>query len=68
MSIICAPPMIVRISDACPGQSTSVNCTLSYGVPLDNVVIRVEVVLKVMVHVSQSYRTQGEAGDRQEKR
>ncbi len=29
MSMICAPPMIVRIRDACPGQSTSVNCTLS---------------------------------------
>mmetsp|Transcript_16263 Transcript_16263/g.65704 ORF Transcript_16263/g.65704 Transcript_16263/m.65704 type:complete len:243 (-) Transcript_16263:311-1039(-) len=29
MSIICAPPMIVRISDACPGQSTSVNCSSS---------------------------------------
>ena len=25
-SIICAPPMIVRMSDACPGQSTSVTC------------------------------------------
>jgi hypothetical protein len=33
MSIICAPPMIVRISDACPGQSTSVNCTLSSDSP-----------------------------------
>ena len=26
MSMICEPPMIVRMSDAWPGQSTSVNC------------------------------------------
>mmetsp|Transcript_25202 Transcript_25202/g.47626 ORF Transcript_25202/g.47626 Transcript_25202/m.47626 type:complete len:202 (+) Transcript_25202:1201-1806(+) len=29
MSIICAPPMIVRIREACPGQSTRVNCRFS---------------------------------------
>ena len=27
--MICAPPMMVRMSDACPGQSTSVYCTAS---------------------------------------
>ena len=27
ISMICAPPMIVRMSDECPGQSTNVNCT-----------------------------------------
>ena len=26
----CAPPIIVRMSEACPGQSTSVNCTRPY--------------------------------------
>jgi hypothetical protein len=31
MSMICTPPMIVLISDACPGQSTSVNWSSSYG-------------------------------------
>ena len=30
MSMICAPPMIVRMREACPGQSTRVNCTASY--------------------------------------
>mmetsp|Transcript_25800 Transcript_25800/g.86701 ORF Transcript_25800/g.86701 Transcript_25800/m.86701 type:complete len:211 (-) Transcript_25800:288-920(-) len=29
MSMICAPPMIVRISEAWPGQSTSVSCSFS---------------------------------------
>mmetsp|Transcript_25800 Transcript_25800/g.75617 ORF Transcript_25800/g.75617 Transcript_25800/m.75617 type:complete len:247 (+) Transcript_25800:813-1553(+) len=29
MSMICAPPMTVRIRDAWPGQSTSVNCNWS---------------------------------------
>jgi hypothetical protein len=29
-SMICAPPMMVRISEAWPGQSTSVNCTVPY--------------------------------------
>mmetsp|Transcript_13379 Transcript_13379/g.34077 ORF Transcript_13379/g.34077 Transcript_13379/m.34077 type:complete len:247 (+) Transcript_13379:803-1543(+) len=29
MSMICAPPITVRISDAWPGQSTSVNCSCS---------------------------------------
>lgn len=33
MSMICAPPMIVLISDAWPGQSTRVNCSLSYPEP-----------------------------------
>mmetsp|Transcript_18936 Transcript_18936/g.52160 ORF Transcript_18936/g.52160 Transcript_18936/m.52160 type:complete len:260 (+) Transcript_18936:1349-2128(+) len=28
-SMICAPPMTVRISDACPGQSTRQNCNVS---------------------------------------
>eukprot|EP00965_Chrysotila_dentata_P201459 6180575-Pleurochrysis_carterae.AAC.1 len=31
MSMICAPPMIVRISEAWPGQSTSVIWSRSYG-------------------------------------
>ena len=31
VSMIWAPPMMVRISEAWPGQSTSVNCSLSYG-------------------------------------
>jgi hypothetical protein len=31
MSMICAPPMMVRMSEAWPGQSTSVNWTSSYG-------------------------------------
>lgn len=29
--MICAPPMIVLISDAWPGQSTKVTCSSSYG-------------------------------------
>ena len=29
-SIICAPPMIVFKSEACPGQSTNVNCRYYY--------------------------------------
>jgi len=33
ISIICAPPIIVRIKDACPGQSTIENCMVSK--PLD---------------------------------
>ena len=32
--MICAPPMIVLIRLACPGQSTKVTCILSYGVSL----------------------------------
>ena len=28
MSMICAPPMIVLMRDACPGQSTRVNCKI----------------------------------------
>mmetsp|Transcript_4868 Transcript_4868/g.11926 ORF Transcript_4868/g.11926 Transcript_4868/m.11926 type:complete len:328 (+) Transcript_4868:172-1155(+) len=31
MSMICTPPMMVRMSEAWPGQSTSVNCSSSYG-------------------------------------
>jgi hypothetical protein len=30
ISIICAPPIIVLSNDACPGQSTSVNCNHYY--------------------------------------
>lgn len=36
--MICAPPMIVRMSDACPGQSTKVNCRYSYLIYLSNLV------------------------------
>jgi hypothetical protein len=31
--MICAPPMMVRMRLACPGQSTSVTCTPSNGAP-----------------------------------
>jgi hypothetical protein len=33
MSMICAPPMMVRMSEACPGQSTSVYCSCAYPAP-----------------------------------
>jgi hypothetical protein len=32
-SMICAPPMMVRMSEAWPGQSTNVTCTASKGAP-----------------------------------
>lgn len=31
--MICAPPMMVLIKDACPGQSTRVNCSSSHCSP-----------------------------------
>jgi len=33
VSMICAPPMTVRMSEAWPGQSTSVNCSTSAASP-----------------------------------
>ena len=36
ISIIWAPPIIVLIKDACPGQSTNVNCKYSYLIYLSN--------------------------------
>ena len=38
ISMICAPPMMVRMSDACPGQSTKVNWRYSYLIYLSNLV------------------------------